>query len=218
MNNLKSKFLNKKGELMIRCSSLSSIMASPNKAELSVGAQTYVKSAFKQIYMGYEDDIGGVELDKGTTMEDAAIELLNLIKDSDWKKNELLLSNEIVKGTADIVTVDSIRDIKCSWSKKTFPLIPEDGHNTTYEWQLRGYMWLHNKDEAYLDYLMMTTPDTMIKKFEPKSLHYSEDLPLTLRHTEIRYERCLKIEQQITNRVEACREYFNKLKKLKNVK
>jgi len=211
---VKSKrHLNSDGELILRCSSLGDCMASPKDAKLSAGAITYVKNAFKETYLGYVPELEGKELDKGKIMEVEAIKLLSLYYEEPYVKNNERRSNGYISGECDIEFMNKIRDVKCPWSKKTHPLLPEDGKNTKYEWQLRGYMWLWNNDEAYLDYTLMNTPPQLIPKWEPLDIHQVDDLNLALRITTLKYERDLTSEHQIIQRIKGMRLYWNELKK-----
>ena len=120
-------------------------------------------------------------------------------------------------GTADIVGEDYIRDTKLSWSKKTFPLFEEDAGNPMYEWQLRAYMMLYNKELAYLDYCLIQTNPALIPKWESSSLHDVNDLPLKMRVTTLCYQRDLGIESMIIEKVEQCRMEWNRYKKKFNI-
>lgn len=215
MNN---RYLNEKGDLVLRPSSLGNVMANGKiKGELSVGAKTYLKTLFKKIYMDYDDDIGGKEIDKGRTQEQEGIDLVNLLYEKQYTKNEVTVTNGYLTGTADIVGEDYIRDTKLSWSKKTFPLFEEDAGNPMYEWQLRAYMMLYNKELAYLDYCLIQTNPALIPKWESSSLHDVNDLPLKMRVTTLCYQRDLGIESMIIEKVEQCRMEWNRYKKKFNI-
>ena len=38
----------------------------------------------------------------------------------------------------------------------------EDDMGNDYEWQMRGYMWLYNRDCAIVDYCLVDTPEDLI--------------------------------------------------------
>jgi hypothetical protein len=73
-----------------------------------------------------------------------------------FKKN---LQNEYITGTPDIVLKDFVEDIKTSWSIKTFF---NAELSMLYYWQLQGYMWLTEKQNARLIYCLVNTPDEMV--------------------------------------------------------
>jgi hypothetical protein len=194
-------------------------MASPNKDQLSAGAITFVKNAFKETYLGYEPDYQSDAMSKGVFMEGHSIELLSRFYNEPYEKNEETRTNGFIKGTCDIAFENKIRDVKTSASKKTFPLLPEDAKNTKYEWQGRAYMMLWDKDEFHLDYVLVDTPDSLIPKWESLDLHKGcDELPDEMRITTISYLRDLTKEMQIINRVKGCRILWNELKKHYKIK
>ena len=46
----------------------------------------------------------------------------------------------------------------------------EDDMGNDYEWQMRGYMWLYNRDCAIVDYCLVDTPEDLIG-YEQRELH-----------------------------------------------
>lgn len=215
----KSRYLNEEGQLKLRPSAIGNIMANgKTKGELSVGGKTYIKTLFKKVYMGYEDDISGKEIEKGITQEDEGIELLNLVYDKKYKKNMITMDSDLMRGTCDILTDEYIRDVKLSWSKKTFPLFQEDAGNSLYEWQLRAYMMLYDREYAYLDYCLIQTNPQLIPAWESWDLHNVNDLPLNMRVTTLKYERDYGLESLIIDRIELARIEWNNLKAQFNIK
>jgi hypothetical protein len=216
---MKNRYINENGELVLRPSSIGNVMASGKvKGELSVGAKTYIKTLFKKIYLGYDDFLEGKEIEKGLTQEDEGIELVNLYYGKNYKKNTITVTNGYMTGTCDIKSGNYIRDIKLSWSKKTFPLFKEDAGNTMYEWQLRAYMMLYDKQRAYLDYCLIETNPKLIPKWESLDLHKVNNLPLNMRVTTLEYERDYKLESMIIEKIELCRIEWNKLKEQFKIK
>jgi hypothetical protein len=209
------QYLNKDGELIIRASEASRIMASLKSDKLPEGAMTYVEEVFKMIYLNYnKPEISKDEFQKGHKCESGAIELLNLIYDEDYEKNEIRKGDGYFKGTCDILKPKKyIRDTKCPWSKITFPITEKEAKNTNYEYQLRVYMRLYDVPEAFLDYCLITTPVELRKPYESPKIHEMDDLPLNLRKFTLQYKRDPVIEQLMVRRVEQCRIYFDKLKK-----
>lgn len=216
---MQSRYINENGDLVLRPSSLGNIMANGKvKGELSAGAKTYIKTLFKKIYLGYDDFLEGKEIEKGITQEDEGIELLNLYYDKKYKKNEVTVTNGYLTGTCDIKTKTYIRDVKLSWSKKTFPLFKEDAGNSMYEWQLRAYMMLYDKDKAYLDYCLIETNPKLVPAWESMDLHKVNDLPLSMRVTTLEYDRDYTLESLIIEKIELCRKEWNNLKEQFKIK
>jgi hypothetical protein len=175
---------------------------------LTQGGKSAVELIIKQLVYGYKVQLDNKYLTKGNLMEEKAIELLSLHTGIDYKKNGQNFKNDFITGTPDIIHDNKIIDIKCPWSKATFPLFSEEAHNTTYEYQMRGYMMLTGCESAEVTYCLMTTPDKL-RGFENNDLHDMEDLDLRLRFTTIKYERDLAIEKQIIEKVKVAREYAN---------
>ena len=167
-----------------------------------------VELKIKQMVYGFRTQIDNKYVNKGNRMEDEAIKLLSLHTDNLYTKNETNFKNDFITGTPDIIHDNKIIDIKCSWSKATFPLFKDEAHNVQYEYQMRGYMMLTGCESAEVTYCLMTTPEDLCK-YEPSDLHNMEDLDLRLRFTTIKYERDLEIEKQIIEKVKIAREYAN---------
>ena len=189
--------------------------------QLSEGAKTYIREMVEADVYGYTDRIENKYFDKGIAMEQAAIDFLNESYFENYEKfpagaytNEWLVSNgcDIKKGLI-------IRDIKCSWNKKTHPKTWEQAYNSQYEWQGRCYMMLFDADEFYVDHILVNTPEHLIK-FEDISLHVMDNLTIDQRHTSIKFERSLELEKIIPIAVKLCRayanDYLNELQKNKN--
>lgn len=185
---------------------------------LSTGGITKVETMIKELVYGYRTVIDNKYVKKGIKMEDEAIKLLSDITGNSYVKNEKNFKNDFITGTPDIIDGNKIIDIKCSWSKATFPLFPEEAHNVTYEYQMRGYMMLTGCESADVVYCLMNTPDELIsyKKSngeriftEPFDLHTMEDLHIGLRTTKVTYKRDLEIEKQIIAKCKIAQEYAN---------
>ena len=200
--------------LNIRASSLAEIMTDPKGKDetLSVGAKTAITKQAKEFVYGFDERISNKYMEKGLTVEDQSIELLNSVMFSDYKKNTERKSNDWLSGEADIVTPTQIIDIKSSWSLSTFPVLSVDGENKTYEWQLRAYMWLWDLDFSHIAYCMVNTPDHLIG-YEDKKLHLVDHINPELRVTIVKYERDKTLEDKIKFKVDEARKYFDKMVK-----
>ena len=199
-------------DLRIRCSSLSKIMGNgKGMFGLTDTATSYIKSLVKAEIYQYDIEINSKYLDKGNDCENGAIELYNDYNFTSHEKNKVHLHNEFISGTCDINAFNKVVDIKCPWSKETFPATKEEAekgcNKAGYEWQLRGYMWLYNKDEAELAYCLMDTPDYLIEYEPNKSIHEVSDLDDSLRITSIKFKRDTAKEEKIKEKVTAARQY-----------
>ncbi|ATQ77865.1 hypothetical protein CR152_27705 [Massilia violaceinigra] len=175
---------------------------------LSAGAKTEMKSIAREYVYSFNQVIGGKFMDKGIIVEDQSIALYNEVFFTDHKKNTVRLSNDWITGECDII-VPGVKgiDIKSSWSLATFPAVSEDGEDSTYEWQCRGYMMLWDVPVWEVAYCMVNTPDELIK-YEQEDLHFVDHIDEPLRVTVVRYERDLALEEKIKRKVDMARTYL----------
>lgn len=175
---------------------------------LSAGAKTEVKSIAREYLYDFNQVVTGKYMDKGLIVEDQAIELYNSVFFTDYTKNTERRTNDWITGECDII-VPGVKgiDIKSSWSLATFPALSEDGEDTTYEWQCRGYMFLWDVPVWDVAYCMVNTPDELIK-YEQEELHFVDHIDPALRVTVVRYERDMELEEKIKRKVEMARKYL----------
>ena len=198
--------------IKFRASSLSEIMTDPKGKDeiLAVGAKTAITKIAKEIIYGYDEQFSSKYTEKGTRVEDESIDLLGSVLLKSFVKNKERKTNDWITGEADIVTEDSIIDIKSSWSLATFPVLAEQGKDKGYEMQLRAYMWLWDKPKASIAYCLVSTPEDLMK-WEEQSLHSVDHIIPELRVTLVHYERDRAIEEKIKFKVEAARQYFEEI-------
>jgi hypothetical protein len=198
--------------IKFRASSLSEIMTDPKGKDeiLSVGAKTHITKIAKEIIYGYDEQFSSKYTEKGLRVEDESIDLLGSVLLKSFVKNKERKTNDWITGEADIVTDDSIIDIKSSWSLATFPVLADQGKDKGYEMQLRAYMWLWDKPKATIAYCMVSTPEDLMK-WEAQSLHSVDHIIPELRVTLVHYERDRTIEDKIKFKVEAARQYFEEI-------
>lgn len=200
--------------LKIRASSLADIMTDPKGKDetLSVGAKTAITKQAKEFVYGYDEKFSSKYTEKGLQVEDRSIDLLNSVLFTEYKKNTERKTNDWLTGEADLVTHDSIIDIKSSWSLVTFPCLASEGENKTYEWQLRAYMMLWDLDQAQIAYCLVSTPDHLIG-YEDKALHQVDHIAPELRVTLVGYQRDRTLEDKIKFKVDEARKYYDKIVK-----
>lgn len=174
---------------------------------LSVGAKTYITSIAKAEIYGSAGSVNTKEIRKGLLVEDDAIALLNDVDITDYVKNTERRENGFIMGTCDIDTGREIIDIKSSWSLNTFPVLPEQGYDKLYEWQLRAYMWLWDRDYAKLCYCLVNTPDELIG-FEDTAAHYVNHIEPSLRVTKLTFQRTGVTEAQIKQKVGYAQQFY----------
>lgn len=198
--------------ILFRASSLSDIMTEPKSKDevLSVGAKTAITKMAKEMVYGYDEPFSSKYTEKGIRVEDQSIDLLGSVLLKGFTKNTERRTNEWITGEADIVTDDSIIDVKSSWSLATFPVLSKQGEDKGYEMQLRAYMWLWDKPKASIAYCMITTPEDL-RKWEDQSLHVVDHIIPELRVTLVHYERDRTIEEKIKHKVEVARQYYEEV-------
>lgn len=202
-------------EILFRCSSLGHLMTEPRtKAEgdLSMGARTYLRQLVKQEIYGVEFEVSGKEIEKGLTVENEAIALLNKVRGLSLAKNTERRTNAWITGECDLYDERRRRghDIKAPWSLKTFPAWTVDAIEQLYEWQMRGYMMLWDADEWEVNYVMVNTPHELIRG-EPMDQHLVDHIPPHHRVTTWVIERDYQKESLIRHRCEAARWYYEQL-------
>lgn len=157
-----------------RASSCSKIATRPKskKELLSVGAKTYLQELANDEWAGLRLELDNKYVNKGTAMEDEAIEAAKLVLKLPFEleKNERYFESKLLKGTPDLILKKEIIDIKCSWDHTTFPRLKKECPNKDYYWQLQAYMALTGKRSARLVYVLLTTPE-WIKEGEPNYNH-----------------------------------------------
>lgn len=193
--------------LLFRCSGWGHLMTSPvskvakEKGELSEGAKTHLIDVFVQNKYGRQTDISNKYISKGLQVEEDSITLYSRVKKKFFRKNELHLSNEFIKGTPDLYTgleitaADEIIDIKSSWDIYTFFRVHTKDINSLYWWQLQGYMALSGAKKATLAYCLVNTPEAMIEE-EKRRLFYKMNVP-TIENSDY-LQACEDLEKAMT--------------------
>jgi hypothetical protein len=200
--------------MKFRASSLGKLMTSSRtKGEaLSQTAKSYIIQQAKEDFFEYRSELNSKYITKGLAQEQDSINLLNLVRLEDYKKNEDRVENEWLSGCCDIITETSIIDIKTSWSLDTFPATTYELKDTSdYEWQGRAYMWLYDMPSFELCYVMVTTAPELLWEYENGALHYVEHIAPEKRITSITFERDKEIEIQMAERLILATEFYNEV-------
>jgi uncharacterized protein YfiM (DUF2279 family) len=222
--------------MKIRCSAIGKILTSPRtKGEvLSETAKTYIQDYFKEKELGIAKEFWSRYTDKGLQMEDEAIEFAGQVLGWEFVvKNTERYNNEWLTGEPDVITKDLLADIKCSWDGSTFPLFDTELKNKDYFWQLQGYMFLTGLDKAELVYCLMNTPHQIVEdevrrahwkaglidedldlREAVQSQHIFDHIPNNLRIKRFIVERDEQAIEQIKEKVELCRNYYEQLKSI----
>lgn len=208
-------------------------MTSPrSKSELlSQTAKTYVEEQVLQAKYGIVKTFNSRYTDKGNLVEDESIKLASDVLDLGFiLKNDEHFSNDWVTGTPDVNTDDILLDVKSSWDATTFPFFATEIPTKDYYYQLQGYMWLTGKQKSLLVYCLVNTPLDMVQDEirrahwnanlleesldlidEVQKRHNFDHIPDNRRVKVFEVERDDEVIEQIKERVELCREYYETL-------
>ena len=222
--------------MIVRCSAIGKLMTAPrNKSELlSETAKTYIQDYFKEKELGIAKEFWSRYTDKGLQMEDEAIEFAGQVLGWDFVvKNTERYNNEWLTGEPDVITKDLLADIKCSWDANTFPMFDTELKNKDYFWQLQGYMFLTGMYKAELVYCLMSTPHQIVEdevrrahwkaglidedldlREAVQSQHNFDHLPNELRIKRFIVEKDEQAIEQIKEKVEIARDYYETLKSI----
>jgi hypothetical protein len=223
-------------KILFRASSIGDLMTeSRSKSEkLSKTAKSYIQKVFKEREFGYYENINSKAIDKGIENEDEAIQLASEVLCWDFViKNEEKYSNEYINGTPDVITKDLLADIKCSWNMGTFPIFEDEIPTKNYWWQLQSYMWLTGHSTSELVYVLTNTPEQIVEdeirrmhwklnkidedldlREAVQSQHTFDHIPNNLRIKRFIVERDEQAIEQIKEKVELCRNYYEQLKSI----
>jgi len=200
----------------IRCSAISQIMSEPrSKADKEAGklsetTKSYVHQWLTESIYGIRKQLDTKQINKGLEMEDEAIAVLQEYHNNKYfmLKNESFFNNEWVTGTPDVITNEMIFDTKCSWDAFSFPLFDEK-LNPAYYWQMQGYMWLTERNQAKVAYVLVNTPEHL--QFSTTDLYDYTKLPLSRRVKEYLVDYDQEAIEKIKERVEQIRNYIKQL-------
>lgn len=183
---------------LIRASAIGKIMAYPERDTLADGAMTFLEELASQVALDWEKDLDLRMIEKGRIVEDEAIQLYNDVNFTNYVKNTERKSTDLITGECDIDDPENslIIDIKSSWSKATHPYVLHLGGKKGYEWQLRAYMHLWDRNKAQLAYCLVDTPYELLG-YEDEKLHEVSHIDMALRVTMLDLERDAIKEKQM---------------------
>jgi len=192
-------------------SSLGKLMTTPkSKGEnLSQGAKTYIRQVAKQDYFGYRVELDNKYINKGKDQEQDSIDLLNSVRFTNYKKNEIRIADGYLTGECDILSDDRVIDVKTSWNLETWPATPGEAHDNDYEWQGRAYLMLYDREIFELVFCIVTTKDEFLNQWEQIDLHRVDHIAPEKRITSVIYERDLEKEELIREKLIFANEYYS---------
>ena len=191
-------------------SSLGKLMTTPkSKGEnLSQGAKTYIRQVAKQDFFGYRVELDNKYINKGKDQEQDSIDLLNAVRFTNYKKNDVRIEDEYLTGECDILSDDRVIDVKTSWNLETWPATSSEAHDNDYEWQGRAYLMLYDREIFELVFCLVTTKDEFLNQWEQIDLHRVDHIAPEKRITSVIYERDLEKEELIREKLIFANEYY----------
>lgn len=165
----------------------------------------------KENIYGYRKEIKSKYLEKGTVLEDIAID-----KAIEWLdlpfviKNEKSFEDEFFTGTPDLILENEVIDIKCSYDCFTFPLFEEELPTDDYYYQLQVYMHLTGKKKGRVVYVLLNTPEEIAPWEEEKDY---DDLDKKYRVKSYEFDFDEKVIEDLKEKVLLTREYLKEITK-----
>lgn len=186
---------------------------------ISDTAKSAVREIAKQELFGFDFFGGNKYTQKGIELEEQAIKLSGLIRGLPLKKNTERKENDWISGECDIYVPKRklIIDTKCSWDIGTHPFFIEEAQakadKSGYLYQMQGYMWLWDAEEANIDFVLFPTPMNLIPIYEnmEKYVDLVEKIPQEKRITTVVVKRDNDIIEKIKERVGFAQNYYNNL-------
>ncbi|WP_201743541.1 translocation protein TolB precursor [Rodentibacter pneumotropicus] len=204
-----------------RCSVLADLMPEPKpkKDGISATAKSAVRKIAKFDLFGYQDFEGNKYTEKGNLLEEQAIKLSGRKRGLPLKKNTERRENEWITGECDIYVPSRklIIDTKCSWDIGTHPFFMDEAEDKAkkagYDYQMQGYMWLWDCEEAQIDFVLFPTPYEMLSSYDSPERYIDlvEQIPQDKRITTVTVKRDNAIIDKIKERVGAAQEYYQQL-------
>jgi len=211
---------------------------------LSDGTKSFCSALYADVKYGKwnpSKDIGNKYTTKGKMAEEASIDLISRLEKQLYFKNELLVENEFLKGTPDVIVGDPynsslIVDAKSPWDCETFFSNLNDELNPQYIYQMQGYMAITGAPKAEVHFCLVDIPDFMWQKERMglfnrmevltddspdfklaeaqlyRNLHYG-DMPMEERRVKFTVYRNEETIQKIYNQVIKVREYLPEIEK-----
>lgn len=133
--------------------------------QLSDTAKRFIESMWLLNQKGFYEDLQNKQVSKGLLNEDDGLGLVSEVECEFYIKNKVRITKGNITGECDVDFVKNgvriIKDIKSSWSPKTFMA---GDLNTIYEWQGRAYMHLYDADEFHLHYTLTDCPQHLYEQ------------------------------------------------------
>jgi hypothetical protein len=216
------------------CSSIGAIMTDPRSGKgLSETCKAHLLECYISKKYGRWRETENKYIEKGNMVEEDSITLYSAVSKKMFVKNTAIFENQYIIGTPDIITSQSVIDIKSSWNIHTFFQNIHKPLNKDYVWQLNGYCDLITVPQMRLVYVLVNTPPVIVEQ-EKSRLRYKmglidpdaselyqhacelidknsffDDIPMKERYMEFEIPRMDMV--LVYDRVKECRNFLNAL-------
>src|SRR5690348_5298753 len=170
----------------IHCSSLGYLFVEPReklakeRGELSDTSKKHLYKIYIEHHWGRRRELTTKQTDKGNICEPEAIEMISILDNKFYEKNDEVKENDWLIGCADIVD-EFIHDVKSSWDSETFIPMVLEPLEKIYYYQMQGYMWLWEKQKAFVRRCLISTPERILNN-EKRKLLFSMDVATDENH------------------------------------
>lgn len=199
--------------------------ADKGKDLISEGCKTYLTKMYGwQKYKKWIAPQGNGDgpIRKGVAAEDSAIRLINYLDNTDFIKNQKIISDEFLVGIPDILDGKVVKDVKSSWNIETFLSNLGKELKPEYALQMQGYLAITGLESGEVSFCLVSTPDAIIKeqyeRLRTNGTQITEedmfnnltfdDIPEKERRIRFIVERDEEMIEKIQKRVESCRDYM----------
>lgn len=196
-----------------------SIIDQLKNQSLSDTAKTEIRTIVKEDLTTFKSFKGNQYTAKGNALEEIAISLSGKVRFRQYLKHEGRLENELITGECDILDLNNklIIDTKCTWDIGTHPFFQDEAQEKAkkagYDWQMQGYMWLYDCEQAMVDFWLLPCPIELTNDWDDREqlIDLVERIDLRERLTTVTYKRDEAMIQKIKDKIPHAQEYYAKL-------
>lgn len=206
---------------LFRCSSLADLVGEAKRKDevLSDKAKSSIRSMVKEDQFGFRSFTGNKYTIKGNSLEDQAISLSGKTRFRKYDKHVGRVSNDLITGECDVLDQSRklIIDTKCTWDIGTHPFFKDEALDKVkkagYDWQMQGYMWLYDCEQADVDFWLFPCPAELLNDWDDieQLVHMVEAIPLDERLTTVVINRDESMIEKIKQKIPLCQEYYSML-------
>lgn len=138
---------------------------------LSKTAKSYLKKYYAYLKYGKWSaslDKGNKYTNKGKLGEPKSIELISMLDNWQYYKNQERFDDDFLTGEPDIIHFAPdgvyIIDVKTSWDIETFMDVLGSDLSPLYWWQMQGYFALTDAQKGEVSYCLVDTPESILLK------------------------------------------------------